>query len=351
MIFNYKLTAGFSPLLVGGSMKKCFILFVFSNILLFAQNPPFNGNGDGSEYDPFQIWEKKDLIELADSIDNYYYSPNPTWLYNKHFKLMSDITEPLTESVGKIGFIGHFHGNGKKITLAIDFDIQTNPSFALFQGLDGTIDGLTVDGYVNSDIAAMSAISYYISYSCSISNCINNTTITSWSAGGITYSNSNSGTISNCINNGDITGVNIVGGIAGQNEGTIINCINTGKIIATNSGSNTSIVTGDTTPNNGVGGIVACVVNSSQNISNCVNIGSVVGQGFVGGIVGLANGHPMAVTPITNCINYGCVRGINIVGGVLGYMFNPQGVNVSNCVNVGVVEGEEDIGSIVGKSG
>ncbi|MCL2039268.1 MAG: hypothetical protein FWG85_02435 [Bacteroidetes bacterium] len=321
-------------------MKKCFILFVFSNILLFAQNPSFNGNGDGSEYDPFQIWEKKDLIELADSIDYRYSSLNPTWLYNKHFKLMNDITEPLTESVGKLGFIGHFHGNGKKITLAINFDYYTNQSYALFNGLpSGSIDSLIVDGYVNGN-STLSAISIFINYSSgSITNCINNAIITGIGAGSIVYQNM--GAISNCINNGDITGVDRIGGIAGENEGTIINCINTGKITATASGDNNIF--------SGVGGIVGTVANRCQNISNCVNLGSVVGQGFVGGIVGLANNNsPNNPTPITNCINYGYVRGINIVGGVLGYMFN-QNVNVSNCVNVGVVEGEEDTGSIVGK--
>ncbi|MCL2040069.1 MAG: hypothetical protein FWG85_06540 [Bacteroidetes bacterium] len=319
-------------------MKKYFILFIFSNILLFAQNPPFNGNGDGSEYDPFQIWEKKDLIELADSIDNY--NANPTWQYNKHFKLMSDIIEPITESIGKLGFIGHFHGNGKKITLAIVFNFPDNPSAALFQSLDGTIDNLIVDGYINGP-GGMSTIACgigtgYIT-AASITNCINNAIVT----GGVGIAYLNHGTISNCINNGDITGVDRIGGIAGENSGTIINCINNGTITATASGDNNIF--------SGVGGIVGTVANHCQNILNCVNIGSVVGQGFVGGIVGLANGYPMAVTPITNCINYGYVRGINIVGGVLGYMFNPQGVNVSNCVNVGVVEGEEDIGSIVGK--
>ena len=321
-------------------MKKYFILLcVFSGIYLFAQpHPSFTGTGTVG--DPYQIWNIYDLIEFGDSVNNQFFPNYSYWHIDKHFILMQDITEPITQSICA-SFMGHFHGNGKKINSAINFNHPNNQSPAIFNGLslNGTIDGLIVDGYVNSDIVAMSTISSFINTnSASITNCINNATITGGAAGGITYSNS--GIISNCINNGDITGVNIVGGIAGQNDGTIINCINTGNITATASGDNNIF--------SGVGGIVGTVANHCQNILNCVNIGSVVGQGFVGGIVGLANGHPMAVTPITNCINYGYVRGINGVGGILGYMYS-QYVNISNSVNVGVVEGEEDTGSIVGK--
>jgi len=318
---------------------KIILIFVMSSISLFAQ---FGGGGPGTDKDnAYEIWTIEDLIEFGDSVSR---KPDPSigefynWHFGKHFRLMEDI-DGVTQPIGWYDLQGHFHGSGKKIT------VDMNEGYALFSSVTfGTIDSLIVDG-----ISGVVGITGYNSGN--ISNCINNSTIyysglinpitgkLEGPAGGITYSNS--GTISNCINNGDITGVDRIGGIAGENSGTIINCINTGKITATASGDNDIF--------SGVGGIVGTVANHCQNISNCINLGSVVGQGFVGGIVGLANGNPMAVTPITNCINYGYVRGTNIVSGVLGYMFNPQGVNVSNCVNVGVVEGEEDIGSIVGK--
>ena len=318
-------------------MKKYFmLLFVYSNILLFAQNSPFDGNGDGSIGNPYQLWTKAHLEELADSINNSWVPNFSTWHFDKHFKLMDDINDALTKSIGKYGFHGHFHGNGKTITVAINYDFGTNQSFAIFNGLmnNASVDSLIVCGYVNSDIAAMSTISAYINGNnfASISNCINNATITGWSAGGITYSNY--GTISNCINNSDITGVDNVGGIAGENSGTIINCINNGTITATASGSQ---------PNGagGVGGIVAY-----GSVSNCINLGSVVGQNNVGGIVGLG-----VQSIVSNCINYGFINGIGKVGGICGSSSHIifSGVSISNSVNVGVVEGEEDIGSIVGK--
>ena len=318
-------------------MKRYFIFFglltIFTNTTSFSKF----GGGTGTEIDPYQIWDKQDFIEFVDSVNRsstLVYPPSD-WHWGKHFRLMDNI-ETITEQITGY-FIGYLHGNSKKITVEIN---QTYYYASLFSSVEigGTIDSLTVEGYINGAPSGIVVHNFG-----TINNCINNTVVINPythldGPGGITYSNS--GTISHCINNGDITGVDRIGGIAGENEGTIINCINTGKITATASGDNNIF--------SGVGGIVGTVANSCQNILNCVNIGSVVGQGFVGGIVGLANGHPMAVTPITNCINYGYVRGMNIVGGVLGYMFN-QNVNVTNCVNVGVVEGEEDIGSIVGK--
>jgi len=326
-------------------MKKYFmLLFVFSGIHLFAQpHPSFTGTGTVD--DPYLIWNKAQLKILGDSVDldNTITNPNGTkWHVGKHFKLMQNI-DNVTESIGWRPFCGHFQGNGKTITLAINYDYPDNRSSALFVGLsnyNASIDNLIVDGYVNDGFAG-------IVYAgggemSSITNCVNNATVTGWSAGGIIHTNR--GTISNCINNGDITGVNIVGGIVGDNAGTIINCINTGNVTATNSGSNTNLV-GEITPNNGVGGIVGCVSNYCQGISNCINIGTIKGQDVVGGINGGLNR-----TSITNCINAGYVAGWGSVGGIGGVIFNFYGGSgINNCVNVGVVEGEEDIGSIVGK--
>ena len=303
-------------------IKLIYYFFVvnFSNITLFSQF----GGGSGTETDPYQIWNKNDLMKLFDST---YYSSSG--LIGKHFKLMTDIdnvTHPIADR-----FYGHFHGNYKKLTI--------NLAGAIFYVLSGTIDNLIVDGYAT----AAGIVGGTYGNGVSISHCINNVIVTSTSeyGGGGISPNNNGITISNCINNGDITGVDRIGGIAGENGGQIINCINTGKITATASGDNSIF--------SGVGGICGTIANSSYyGISNCVNTGTVVGQGFVGGIIGLANGNPIAPSPITNCVNYGYIKGTNAVGGILGYMYN-QNVNISNCVNAGVVEGKSDVGSITGK--
>jgi len=322
---------------------KIVLIFILLSISLSAQNPPFNGLGDGTELNPYQIWTKNDLMELRDSVNGDYsyvvsHYALANWTYGKHFRLMVDI-DNVTQSIGRGTFYGYFHGAGKKITVAI----IPSPPYAgtpLFLKVTGNIDSLTLDGIINEGTAGIANYlmpQYGVPTDVSISHCINNATITEWGSGGIAYSNS--GTISHCINNGDITGVDCVAGIAGDNQsGTIINCINTGKITATNSGS---------APYNnesGVGGIAAF---NKNNISNCINLGTVEGQNHVGGIVGWASQLVHSASQITNCINYGYIKGTNAVGGILGYM-RPI-VNISNCVNAGVVEGESDVGSITGK--
>jgi len=324
-------------------MKKHFVLFLFlfSNIFLFAK-PPFDDyTGDGTAGNPYKLYTKDHLLELGDSINASMDPDFSTWHFNKHFRLMQDITDTLRQSIGRSAvFKGHFHGAGKKIIVAISTSFPPDPSncpylFTVLY-LNCIIDSLIVEGY----LTGVGAVGIVYNNCGTISHCINNATITDpfgASPDGITYQNE--GTIINCLNNGDITGVDCVAGIAGDNQtGTIINCINTGKITATNSGSAPNGVSG-------VGGIAAFHKN---NISNCINLGTVEGQNNVGGIVGWASPLGNTASQITNCINYGYVKGINNVGGILGYMYN-QNVNISNCINAGVVEGSSDVGSITGK--
>ena len=338
-------------------MKNCYILFLFlfSNIFLFAQSFTTIPGTDGlSKATAYQIWTNGHLMELGDSINSKHPPYYLSWSADKHFKLMQDINDPITRSIGQTSFLGHFHGNGKKITVAITPSYYTPPysSASVFVELsyNASIDSLTIDGYINysADEGAVGiVITVGAGYNSSgiVSNCINNINT---NIAGITQHNQ--GTIINCINNGDITGVDRIGGIAGENSGQIINCINTGKITATNSGTNADPL-GNLTPDNGVGGIVGYINNACTGIINCINLGNIEGQGRVGGIIGTALGHFMYPTQITNCVNYGYIKGTSAVGGIAGIMWGGiyANVNISNCVNAGVVEGESDVGSITGK--
>jgi hypothetical protein len=335
------------------------LVFIFSNIFLFSQ-PHDHFQGLGTEENSYQIWTKNDLEVLGDSVNSdWFYSPNPpnppyyNWLYDKHFRLMTDISG-VTKSIGWKAFNGHFHGNNKTITVDI------NPPYSypyysvgtLFSGLanGGTIDSLTVNGYINDGYAGIVG---GVAANCKISHCINNVNNISMGgiAGGIT---SATGIISDCINNGSVNGVAIVydytgtvqlvaGGIVGENQGQIINCINNGKIKAPNA---------ETTYFSGIGGIVGACPNGLDNISNCINLGTVTleGQGnvAVGGIVGLVRTvNPLAQNLITNCINYGFVKGVSSVGGIVGIIHNNL-YTITNCTNIGVVSGSSNVGCIVG---
>jgi len=330
-------------------MKIVLILvFIFTNTVLFAQ-PPFDDyTGDGTVGNPYNIYTKAHLMELGDSINSvgppYYLS----WVHAKHFRLMQDI-DSITQSVGWRDFGGHFYAGGNKITLTINNPPPFNLATGLFNYVSmwGSIDSLTVKGYVHNGLSGIVSFNWGI-----ISNCTSNVTITSeyGHIGGISYSNI-TGIISNCVFNGSMVSTNEIGGIVGENSGHIINCINNGKITATNSGANTGL-TGQPTSNNGVGGIVGSHPNATGgSIRNNINTGSVEGQNMAGGIVGVvvASSGMYPILPTINNINYGFVKGNKIVGGILGWVIGTN-INISNNSNFGVVVGEEDTGCIVGKN-
>ena len=343
-------------------IKKYFILFlfIFANVFLFAQ--PFNGLGDGTESNPYQIWTKLDWQEFTDSVSNALWL-NSTWYQNKHLRLMDDIgiiTEYLNRTSLSPGW--YLHCGGKKINVEIMCNSKNYYRALFFYIGHDTIDSLIIDGIVNQDCGCaaicdnvgIGTISHCINNAKIpfghagiasrnggfIIHCINNSNITGgYEVAGIAGGNSR--IIENCINNGNITGVTRIGGIAGGNSRIIENCTNKGKITA--SGGNDSSC---------VGGIVGWTGGENIEISNCINLGNVVGENKVGGIIGLLREgwfNASSNISITNCINYGYIKGWNGVGGILGNLHGDSFTDISNCVNTGVVEGDTDVGSIVGK--
>ncbi|MCL2039533.1 MAG: hypothetical protein FWG85_03785 [Bacteroidetes bacterium] len=259
------------------------ILFLISVPYLFSF-----GGGNGSEFSPFEIHTKAHLELLADSVNNSASYPTDNWSKDKYFKVMNNITEPVTTFIGTASrpFQGNFDGQNYTITLAIDMPAE------YYVGLFGymrsaTIKNVIVNGYVNA----------------------------SDRVGGIAgYASGSS--ISNCINTGSVSGNNTVGGIAGCGyNASISNCMNIGNI------------SGD----DYVGGIAGEFYTS---ISNCMNIGNISGKGHVGGI----NGSSPLLSITTYCVNYGFVKGIDSgVGGINGHLYD----TIENCINTGIVEGED----------
>ena len=310
----------------------CINLFLFSNIFLFSQ-APFDNKGSGTKDDPYQIWTKKHLIELADSLPQNL-ADKRNWTMGKSFRLMADINNVTRCIGGGYRFDCHFYGSGKKINIAMN---NSGYSFASVGGFSSykiaSIDSLTVDGYfVNEGYTGICSAIMYDSY---VSYCINNTDV---SYAGITYGNY--GTISYCLNNGSITGFDCVGGIVSMQEYNVLHCINTGKITATGNADNYD----------GAGGIAG--ISAPNNTTHCINIGSVEGIDKIGGITGHTYGHPYGDSELTNCSNYGFIKGVERVGGIAGINISKNtgtGTSITKCYNSGVVEGEKDTGGIVGK--
>ena len=212
---------------------------------------PFGG-GEGTEQNPYEIYTKQHLEELADSVNNGYY-----WSQDKFFHLMNNIDDSVRTIIGlgptsidfelicllkrntqksswetlknhfhkgKIdsnlskSFQGYFNGMGHKITLAINMPTANNIGlFGCVSG-NGLILDLDVEGYVigNSCVGGIigylrksfTTQSFYM-----VSECRNYATITSTdgefsSAGGIigvaVGGKKNSIFIDRCINNGSV---------------------------------------------------------------------------------------------------------------------------------------------------
>ena len=140
--------------------------------------------------------------------------------------------------------------------------------------------------------------------------------------------------IENCTNNANVTGYNMVGGIVGNNS-QLLNCTNTGNV---------NNITGRAWSHGGTGGIVG---NTSYNIENCVNYGTVSGVTIIGGILGY-NGSEKT---INNCSNYGNVvlTGTSTqssAGGIVGK--NASKIEINNSFNQGNTEGKGTTGGIGG---
>lgn len=219
--------------------------------------------------------------------------------------------------------------------------------------IEVTINASVNDGSITSNNRATGGIAGSLASNSSakthrVTNCINNGTVESTESGknamgtggivgvlGKLDSGANApsnGYIFNCVNNGAITsGGGSVGGITGQafaysstSTATIDSCYNFGSVTNTYSADDTTGI--------GTGGIVGTTNDNNASytildINNCVNVGTITGARYTGGIVGLLR-HSVSGSKLRNSVNYGNVVSIGLsVGGVTG----SARVNVQNC--------------------
>jgi filamentous hemagglutinin family protein len=123
------------------------------------------------------------------------------------------------------------------------------------------------------------------------------------------------------LTNVNITGGYNIGGLVGWNQGSIINSASSGTVNG----------------NSYIGGLVG--INYGGAITNSYSTGTVEGTGnYVGGLVGENYG------TITNSYSTGTVNGDSYVGGLAGYN---EG-SISNSYSTGTVIGNSYIGGLVG---
>ena len=139
---------------------------------------------------------------------------------------------------------------------------------------------------------------------------------------------------------GKIENLSVSGSVSGNNY--------VGGVVGLNRGSVEDCdFTGSVSGSYYVGGVVG---ENSGSVINCTNTDSVKGSGiYVGGVVG---SNSFSAT-VTNCYNTGNVSGPdsgsgNSVGGVVGY--NDSSASVANCYNTGTVSDGTTSGGVVGQN-
>jgi hypothetical protein len=268
------------------------------------------GGGTGEPNDPYRIANFDDLMALAvDSSD-----------WNRSFILTSDIY-----IASKIVF--------DKAVISPD-NIPYNNDFdgiaftGVFDGNNCKIMNLNINGY---DYAGFFG---QIGANAQITNLrIENCSITGHNYIGTLVGYNSQGTITNCSASCDIIGPanNDIGGLVGFNNGEISNCFATGSITCEYLPPGTRL--GST------GGLVG---KNFNNITKCYADVEVQSAGFyVGGLAGSTSGGS-----INTCYAIGSVIGDSYVGGLVGF-----GTNVSNCYATGNINGELYVGGLVGFAG
>ena len=142
-------------------------------------------------------------------------------------------------------------------------------------------------------------------------------------------------TITDFCVSGEIESIEYAGAIAKVATSCIIrNCY-----------SNVDIVAADSqVSNKGTGGLIGTIIKT--NIDNCYNVGSVIGESMIGGIIGSVNSD----NTINNCYNTGSVitnatKFGKLCGGIAGTV-NGENNIISNCYNEGKIG--SDNGSAAG---
>ena len=281
----------------------------------------WNGNGQGTEASPYEIWNLDRLNELHNFVGDAG--------AGKYFRLETDLD--LTEYLEGLSWVpigtksepfkGILLGNGKKIT-----GMNINNGSSSYQGFFGCISGatiqdLTIEGTVNAD-GYVGGIVGSTTGTSTIKNCTFNGSVTGSGSyvGGI--AGFFTGTLYNVTHTGTTEGAGFVGGIVGRHKsGSLTNAWNTGNVTATSSSY--------------AGGIVG---SSSTTIESANNNGMVTGKQYTGGLAGGSG-------TVNNSTANGTVIGTNYTGGLIGCSWD----TVTGCSSKGTVSGSEYTGGLIGQ--
>lgn len=349
-------------------IKIVLLALLLSSASLLSQT---FGGGLGTYSNPYEIHTKAHWDELA------YYVNNRFDVFSaKYFKLMGPIgspIDPITQMVGTDNkdscFAGHFDGDNHTITVDIS---SSNAYVGLFTQLGGYSFGiynLIVTGQIqatNSRYAGGIVGNVYedgILHDCHNYAEINVNSNHCMVGGIVGFTAANT---YDCTSNGRIQVVGdycYIGGIVGRLSGhNMVECHNYAEIKGNNSVVGGVIGWADINIsfnahidvcsnyadieldlyNSSIGGIVG-ISSGGANlfISDCFNIGTIMGYDNIGGIVGIGS------ASIEYCINNGDIIGDDCIGGILGNA-NSEVPFISGCINNGILIGNGSVGGMVG---
>ena len=293
-------------------MKKRILSILLSLTLLLAALP-VGALGAGSNV---SISTVEEFIAFARDCTLDSYSQGKT------FRLTADIDLTGQEFSSVPLFCGTFEGNGHTISgLSLTGDGSRQGLFrSVAEGAQ--IKNLIVSGTVTPGGSGCIVGGIVGSNSGTLLNCRFTGTVSGVEqVGGIAGENTATGVITSCTFSGSLTGEHQAGGVAGSNQGVLLDCRNEGEIntVPVSATSNTSFDISSLSEEDFVsvihiGGIAGF---SSGVIQSCENRGNVGYEhlGYnVGGIAGSSSGYLFA------CTNNGTVLGRRDVGGITGQL-------------------------------
>lgn len=381
-------------------MKRNVLLFVVGILCSTAVFAQFSGSGNGTESDPFLIFNETQLSQVKNFLNQE----------DVYFTLMKDldISNWINENNPSQGWVsigiestpfkGHFNGNGKTIS-GVYINRPTTQYIGFFGYVSGaeiqnlyligtTITGAkfvgTLAGYMeNATVSNCDATMTLVKsldtdagglvgkatnvpfISCDYTGVVNAVDMTAggivgWAAGGVTFSG--------CTLTGDVDAAGRIGGMVGamDGEGSLSNCTVEGTLTGTYE----------------VGGMVgslrsgsSCTFYSNYHEGEITNTGD-----YTGGLVGVSNGS--CINSMTDCSHFGKITGQSFVGGLVGAILDAEEVPeyylssssetnnknegpfppasyesgttsdakpINNCVAIGNITGANNVGGLIGQ--
>ena len=164
--------------------------------------------------------------------------------------------------------------------------------------------------------------------------------ISGWDTRGI-FSHINGATIKNLTVEGSVSGAYVNGCVVGQVDG--------GTNLIDNVVNNANFTIGDDSGYDKCAGFIAVVNGGKVTISNSENNGTITGNSYSAGFIGLAQGNSDIL--IENCVNNGDIvaaKGLKC-GGIIGEQYTGN-TTIKGCVNNGKVTATKNSGGIMGGS-